>query len=290
MTSGFDQLERELRDAEQRLAAQRRSVHPRVRRLFPSGAAIAVVCGSLVAVVIALAALTLSGRPARPIGASALPRGRTLTAELAVLRQPQTAAARAFNHSALLDHIAKVFRQRPNASQTRAARLPGGAELFFYVLPPAQHRHARNQLWAVVQPGGVLQSQTAQTIRKPHDPTPAGGLSPGKSTHYYEIVPDGVARVRWEFPRQAIGGPGPGPVYPKPLEVTVAVHDNVAAFTIPPPERGYASVDTWYAADGSVIASRGSTASLEHVVASPKPGAQTAQSRRAERDPRPPTA
>ena len=72
---------------------------------------------------------------------------------------------------------------------------------------------------------------------------------------YFEIVPDGVARVRWTFPRHPIEPLGvPNrliPVFARALTVTVPVHDNVAAIKLP--QRGLATTDTWYAPNGHAI-------------------------------------
>ncbi len=78
-----------------------------------------------------------------------------------------------------------------------------------------------------------------------------GGRGPGFApqrprTLYFEIVPDGVARVRWVFPRQVVGEfqpSTPAAVYPRPLTVNVPVRHNVAALELPP--RGPATTETW---------------------------------------------
>jgi hypothetical protein len=142
------------------------------------------------------------------------------------------------------------------------------------------------------------------TALRPDTPGPYGtGLMFGSATNpdsprprhprtlYFEVVPDGVVRVQWVFPRQVVGQfepSTPAAVYPRPLTVNAPVHDNVAAIEMP--TRGPAAVDTWYAADGRVIASHGTSKNLNGIVRGLAPQPPTPLSRRAARDPSTPNA
>jgi hypothetical protein len=114
----------------------------------------------------------------------------------------------------------------------------------------------------------------------------AGRSFAGGSTRERDIalVPDGVAKVEFVFPRQPDGNQYGGPVYRHVLKVTVPVHDNIAAVQV---DReccsGQASV--WYDAAGHVIRTLGNPAAAGRVVATPIPGPETPLSRAAERDP-----
>ena len=83
-------------------------------------------------------------------------------------------------------------------------------------------------------------------------------------------MPDGIARIRWQFPRQD----GYGYVYKGPLTVNVPVRQNVAIATID----GRASCDmpsvvTLYNARGQIISKLGNTADLDRIARPIRPGA-----------------
>ncbi len=259
----------------------------RRRRRMPAGG-LTLTAGAALAILIAVGALVLANhhvsRRASPVRVPAAARG--LAGELGVLRRPQTAAERSFNHSRYLKHVGPIVGRL-----TRLVRLPEGITLYLYVKP---HSGFPRQLgFGAIRPaggGGGACCNSATSLSKPRSPQPAGNSGPlgGYPTYvYFEIVPDGVASVRWVFPRQ------PGPLfglphnraYATPLTVDVKAHDNVAAIALRP--RGLrASIDTWYSAGGNVIAShRDASTQLNRIVHPPKPGPETPQSRLAERNP-----
>lgn len=186
---------------------------------------------------------------------------RALIAELGILRQPQTAAARVFNSSPI---VARPPAMRPPhrliPSLTRVVTLPDGGRLFLYVAPPASvgppvYGLGYEEAYPGSSGGGCC--TTAGALRMPRGPGPDQFAS-GRDRHtmYFEVVPDGVARVHWVFPRHPVEPSGvPSsvtPAFAAPLSVNVVVHDNVAAVRLP--QRGLATSDTWYAPDGHVTA------------------------------------
>jgi hypothetical protein len=99
------------------------------------------------------------------------------------------------------------------------------------------------------------------------------------------VVPDGVAKVTFVFPRQSAGNQYGAPVYPAPLRVTVPVIGNVAAVRVNRECCGGALPMIWSAADGRVVKQIGNFGGIGQVVPQPKPGPETGQSRAAEKDP-----
>jgi hypothetical protein len=71
---------------------------------------------------------------------------------------------------------------------------------------------------------------------------------------YIELVPDGVATVRWTFPTSTAAGIRPGH---GERTVTVRAHNNVAATALPHTGTGNSggtTSDAWDSADGRLIA------------------------------------
>ena len=99
------------------------------------------------------------------------------------------------------------------------------------------------------------------------------------------VVPDGVAKVTFVFPRQSAGNQYGAPVYPAPLRVTVPVIGNVAAVRVNRQCCGGGLPMIWSAADGRVMKQIGNFRGISRVVPRPKPGPETALSRAAEKDP-----
>ncbi|MGH2857789.1 MAG: hypothetical protein ACRDMJ_09920 [Solirubrobacteraceae bacterium] len=222
------------------------------------GSAIVTVAVVVLAIVLLHARTSTDHSAAgRPRPHAPIPRTstRALIAELGILRQPQTAQARALNTSPM------VTREPPDAlgrqlipDLTRLVSLPAGGKLFLYITPYGLGYHE-------TYPGGGsgVCCITSAELRKPIGPASGFASGPGirRTYHqmYFEIVPDGVARVHWEFPRRpTYPDAPPGLPFAKPLSVSVPVRDNVAALWMA--QRGRAMLDTWYAADGRVLAAK----------------------------------
>ena len=198
---------------------------------------------------------------------------QALIDELGVLRQPQTAQARAFNTSHHIQHKPGQLRTPPQQllpSLTRVVELPDSGKLFLYVAPlapvgPPVYGLGYHEAYPGSNGGGCC--LTAEALRTPQGPGPDQFASgPNRHTMYFEIVPDGVARVHWVFPRNPIEPSPTTPLHPtlfaKALSVSVVVHHNVAAVRLP--QRGLATSDTWYAADGHAIATYTVNYSIVH--------------------------
>ncbi len=272
--TGFEQLERELLDAERRLA----NVAPtntrfRTRWWSPSADQAVTVIAVIVALVIAAGALMVAGghapsdRAAHPAAAAV----QQLVDELGILRSPQTAAARRWLHGK--DSVTPgPFRLIPTLA--RAVSLPDHERLILYVVRSSRLGLPGLGLMERGRTSGFDECCiTAGQLRRPSGPGPltsqSGRIPPQV---YFEIVPDGVSKVRWTFARPGnfgfaripqriarrrrpasrgfIGAP-----HSAPLTVTLAVHDNVAAMKLP--NRGAAIANTWLNAAGGVIAHRG---------------------------------
>jgi hypothetical protein len=93
----------------------------------------------------------------------------------------------------------------------------------------------------------------------------------GRFTRVTLVVPDGVAKVKFVFPRQPQPGNFAGPIYRHSLTVSVPVHDNVAAVQIDR-QAGLPAPMIWYAADGEVIKRLNNPAGANRVVPTPQPG------------------
>jgi hypothetical protein len=104
----------------------------------------------------------------------------------------------------------------------------------------------------------------------------AGGST---QTRFILVVPDGVTRVGFYFPPQAI--PAGGPVYHRSLAVTVPGHGNIAAVQVDRQFAGGEPALIWYGAGGQVIKRIAGTPQFR----APRPAPETALSRAAERNP-----
>jgi hypothetical protein len=245
----LDRIRDQTRTQRSRAVAGRAS--PRRRDLAAVSLSVVVVLA-----IVAGALVTLSGSQ-QPHGASA-PTGSglpALVAKLSVLRSPQTAAATNYNRQVRQRAAGPLGGAETIRRLTRAVPVTGGATVYVFVSRTASsyglgiaERNAN---------GGGTGSccSTAQSLSRPRGPAIESGYEPGhRQTLYYEVVPDGVARVRWEFPRHPIYvGGGPVPQFRHALTTTVTVHDNVAAIRIP--ERGTPARETWFAANGQLLAS-----------------------------------
>jgi hypothetical protein len=252
----LDRVRDQARDSRPRAVRHRRS--PRrgdVLALSLSVVVVAIVAGALVTI----------GGSRHPRGAavstgSGLP---TLLAKLSVFHGPQTAAAKAYNRRASR-HAAGPVGRAGIGRLTRAVPVSGGATVYLFVA-----RTGSTYGLGIAERDGDGDGvgtccMTTQELSRPHGPAIESGYVPGdRHTVYYEVVPNGVAHVRWEFPRQPIyAGGGPVPQFRRALVVTVAVQDNVAAIRIP--ERGNPTHETWLDANGHALASTGlSTGTVE---------------------------
>jgi hypothetical protein len=180
-----------------------------------------------------------------------------LVRDLGVLRQPQTAGARAYNHSQLRRSPALMI----NPKLTREVRLAHGIRVWLYVVTGGDGQRGGlgvNELQH--KNGGGECCTTPERLRRPHSPGPLAGSS-ARNPHqvYVEVVPDGVARVRWTFPSNpSTGQAGQASVGPfaHPLTVNVVVRHNIAAAALP--DRWAAQTIIWYDSTGHIIATHSS--------------------------------
>ncbi|MGH9088212.1 MAG: hypothetical protein ACRDYZ_08880 [Acidimicrobiales bacterium] len=268
----FDQLIRDVDPArhleidppDPRSITERRSLR---RQRSISGLALVASVGVVVGVVVVL--LGVRGQqpaaPSQPIRSPARqPSSVTqpLVAKLGVLRQPQTPDARAFNHT--LTGRPPHFVIDPEL--THLVRLAHGIRVWLYVVTAGQH--GERGLGISERGGGGNQRRpqvgfgecctSPAELERPGSPGPlASSSAPHAHQVYIEVVPDGVARVRWTFPRRPSVGRTPhtsrlGP-FAHPLTTTVIVHHNIAAAVLP--DRWAAQTVVWYGASGRIVAS-----------------------------------
>ena len=275
-----DLLDRVRDQARERQAGRRRRHWAPKRSEFVVAALSVLVVAAVCAA--ALGLLSGSHPPSRVVATpgSGL---RALVSKLGVFRSPQTAAARDYNAQ-----IADRFKGRRGGPLseliprlTRAVPASDGATVFLYVT----RYHLTTSAARLTQSGPVVYGLgaaertagggdggscclTADRLSRPRGPAIDNGYVPGHhETFYYEVVPDNVAQVRWEFPRQpTYAGGGIVHQFRHALTVTVTVHDNVAAIRIP--QRGAPAHETWVAADGNVLA----TVTLRSGAAQPTEG------------------
>lgn len=281
MSDFFDRLELELRGA---VTAPGDAVPP-PRRSW--GAGLMIGAGSFAAVVVAVLAIALPGhgghggaqRRATSPGAACTQK---LLAELGVLRRPQTAADRAFTPPSNPGGRTSSGASTGNGltapastgtagtaewtlapKLTRLARVLGdGEHLYFAVYAPVagsltdpfgdmvQLYAVKPATGAATLDGGVL---SAFALRAAYQQPPMI-----VSGYDFSVVPDGVARVVWTFPRVSTPSfrePG-GKVIPARVipasTATATVAGNIAAASVPH-FAGFAATATWLAADGHVL-------------------------------------
>jgi hypothetical protein len=280
------------------------------------GAAAAVAVS--IAIAVAVGAIVLLGHPrhASP-GLTGSVSERQLVAQYAVLRRPQTAADRA----AGLGPLARLNRPGRSESYTQSpsgkitnrqttivqrpahyAEIPmltrviarDGATVTLFVVRatpnPAFHRpvpraaeyslHGYFLLASVPGPRSRLGLVAPLPSRQPATPTALRALS----DKVVSVVPDGVARVRWTWPRQF----NPDTFrYEPSLTVEATARDNVAIATAARMRYIAPLTATWYATDGTVIRSITNPSNSQQLGTSQlaKPAPQTPLSRRAQRNP-----
>ena len=316
-------LERELVHAARRLGAgedtlslpgarraasgRRARSHGTVAILVSTAAAVAVVIGAVVA---------LGGhvRPAGPVPtpspAATTANPRQLVDILGVLRRPQTAAD---DPAALVSRYSRslAFVGTPDVALMRyATTTPWGERLYVVPLnPPTARELAR---FAQRDPGAAS-SRLLQYVRgRPEtlmvfSANGAGGAGDAASieqgqgigtegagrsfaggstaTRITLVVPDGVAKVRFVFPRQPSPGQPGAPIYAHSLSVLAPVHDNIVAVQVDREVMAARFPMIWYGPGGQVVKQIGDVAAANTVVPPPKPGPETALSRAAEKSP-----
>jgi hypothetical protein len=214
---------------------------------------------------------------------------RFAASQFAVFARPQTAKDQSLpavvRRAVSLGGLGPGFQDVLNGvipSLTRYTQaLPDGREIFLTVPNPAStfpgraHRNlppvARTGLNlgpVIVQPDGkwingppVLNARGGYTARDAYITARAGRQACGLDT-YWVIVPNQVARIRWQFGHQD----PMGYVFNAPLTVNMTVRCNVAATTIP--QR--ASCDrpaavTLYGQNGQVLSQTGDGSNLTRI-------------------------
>jgi hypothetical protein len=291
--------------------------HPasRRRRWSVTGLrSVPVALGVAVTVAIAVVALTqIRHRAASHHHAPATTQTRerqALLDVLAVLRRPQTSAdldSKLLTRS--LEGGFGPFQGPPDRVLIRrATTTPWGSPVFLVPVGPGSVARAEAALGRRHLPPALVRNITLPTERLAEiDSSGSGGGSTaadieaghalstqgaGRSfaggstrTRIILIVPDGVARVAFIFPRQADRNDPGAPIYRHALTVTAPVHANVAAVQVPRECCGSDLPMIWYAPDGHVVKRFGSLAAVNRVAPVAKPGPETPQSRAAERDP-----
>jgi hypothetical protein len=257
--SGYtDELERELIRAAGSYQRRRRFVGRlgrRGRRVSGSrprlnfGGAFAFIASVsvVVAVVLVFVVFGHGGGPSTP---SASPAGASqLTAMLAVLRQPQTAADRAVSPSEMRFLEASVGPLV--TSLTRRVATIGPARIFLFVTKAREPdlQFAQNgPLWSASLGERVFvdsASTSAPNSQVPaaelRDPQVASGWYVEASTqkqYFLEVVPDGVTRVRIVF---------------RDGTVDAAVSNNTVVALAPPRSNEQVRAVTWFGSSGQVI-------------------------------------
>jgi hypothetical protein len=197
----------------------------RVKRPLPPALGLMLSFAVAVAAIVAVVAVALIGH--RSKGSSGVPAAaRPLTAALAVLRRPQTAADRGL----------PAVGVPVVAGLTRLAATVPAARVYLIVRTPAPDR------------------VSAVSVRDGRGARVAGGVSaselhagwPGVSSdgsYTVSVVPDGVIEVRWSFTGQR-----------PPVTVYPTVENNIAIAPVVGGE-GRLVAMTWYGAAGQVIGS-----------------------------------
>jgi hypothetical protein len=284
-------LERELVGAARRrahLASAAGTGRSAPRRRGSLGGFAVVVLAGLAAVVGLGALVSLRGhaplRPAPP--AATIPGRQQLIDILGVLRRPQTSADL---HAPLLQHPARFGAGVPDMSLVRrAAVTPWGAAVYLIPVKPPTGARATEGINLFVGSGGECCATSADIQAYGELAIDRAGRSfAGGSTQarLAVIVPDGVVRVEFVFPRQPDPVDLGGPIYRGELVVAARVHDNLAAVQVDRECCGGDVPMIWQGADGRVIKQIGNVGAAERVVAPPQPAPETAFSRAAERDP-----
>lgn len=258
-----------------------RDQRTRMRSMFASVPLLVSVIVAVVVGAVALTALKHGGASKSTSAGSAGSSRRELISILGVLRSAQTEPRLNF------DVVPRQERQEsaaidgePDLPLIRfATTAPWGEKLYLVPMKPptdaARARLTRQQpefarmLSRVRSRGETIGFYSAHGVRDlGNAPSIESGqamvvdddrLSPGifpitesRSTQsrFILIVPNGVARVEFYFPPQAVRVGGP--IYRTSITATVPVHGNVAAAQVMLPHAELPAL-IWYAADGTVI-------------------------------------
>jgi hypothetical protein len=230
-----------------------------------------VTSAVVVAVVVAIVVLLgHSSGGSRPAPAAGTPRDPAAALEriLGVLRRPQTTGdrdPRALQYLQVRSPLSKA-RGVPDLALLRKATVtPWGATVFVDPITPLTDPQIA-KLPASIREIARIRAASAQQngdglsvfeIYKPGDIDGSSGASArqilanqtvqftlGQTiTRVITVVPDGVTKVVLQRPRQ--NQPG-DPIYPHVLTIAAAVHDNIAAFTVPSDRVGVGGSPTQY--------------------------------------------
>jgi hypothetical protein len=286
----LERLERQLASLTEEGAHLDRPLSPGQRRRSIHGVILPVLAGALALAV--AAAILLSVGTHKPSTSSAarqpaIPAAdRPLATRLAVFRRPQNAKDKTL--PAVLHHVIAVDHRGPLVqhmldgtipSLTRYIEtLPDGYEVFLTLGLPrttalgGRRLPARSKIadlgMVTINPngregtgpglGGGFGGATVRTLLF----FARGGPDGCSADVEYNIVPDGVTRIRWQFPRQD----SYGYVYKAPLTINVPVIQNVAIALIP--QRASCdkpTVVTLYDTHGQILSQRGNPASLDRI-------------------------
>ncbi len=267
----------ELRDEVVRAATRQQPAQGElVQRMRRGFGIVPTLISVAVAVAIAVVAVTelrhrASSPPRQVSVAHSIPASvRGLVDELAILRSSEGSSARQWLRGSDFRRLTERPRLfRIVRSLVRTVSLPDHERLTLYVVD--SNRPGFTGLGFMERGRSSGEGEcciTARELRRPFGPGPlnsqSGRIPPQV---YFEIVPDGVHRVRWTFaaaghfqriPRRIArrrNRNSPGYIADPnsaPLTVTVTVHNNVAAMKLP--NRGAATTDLWLNSAGKVIA------------------------------------
>jgi hypothetical protein len=244
--------------------SRRRRAHIRVNR----GALVSTVCVLVAVAVVAGALVFISGGSGGSDQTAATPGANMLIARLAVLRRPQTPADRLPAHLHLIGSFGTIV---PGLSRRIGVR--EGLQLYLVVRAPAPAARRTYRYPSLVWPAS-LGDQVSLIAVGPSGATENAGFPAvnldnatqlsvlgraaipghgGGPVRVAQIVPDGVARVRWRYPAR--------PHDFIPIRTTT-VTDNVA---LAPARRVAPRAATWLTANGTVVPT--SAAAARRVVA-----------------------
>ena len=276
-------------------AGRARVLRPRGRPTMAHGSRgmVAVLLSTAAVIALVLGAVVALGghrRPARtPAPAPSAASPRQLVDILGVLRRPQNAADRP---AALLSEYTRglglAFVGTPDVALMRyATTTPWGERLYLVPMRPptaqeiarlAQRAPAsRRQLLRMLRDrpetlmvfsakgaggaGDAADIENGQGIgTEGAGRSFAGGST---STRITVVVPDGVAKVRFVFPRQPSPARPGAPTYAHSLSVVAAVHDNVVAVQVDREVMEASFPMIWYGSAGQVVKRVGDLAAVK---------------------------